>query len=131
MAEVAGDFLVNARRMQQGGGAVEECDEGKGQASVVLRGAAKLRGELPLDEIKGWHVLFASEGDGPVFGDEAVIVGMRREEIERAMAMTKNVAASGVRMARPTVCSGVRGSFRSPRRRAGIASNAIPATNRA
>jgi hypothetical protein len=47
MAEVAGDFFVNVRRMQQGGGAVEECDEGKGLASVALRGAAKLRGELP------------------------------------------------------------------------------------
>ena len=77
---------MNVRRMQQGGGAVEECDERKGQASVVLRGPAKLRGELPLDEFKGWHVLFASEGDGPVFGDEAVIVGMGREEIERAAA---------------------------------------------
>jgi hypothetical protein len=47
MAEVAGDFFVNVRRMQQGGGAVEECDEGKGLARVALRGAAKLRGELP------------------------------------------------------------------------------------
>ena len=94
MAEVAGDFLVNVRRMQQGGGAVEECDEGKGQASVVLRGAAKLRGELPLDEFKGWHVLFAREGDGPVFGDEAVIVGLGREEIERAAAGIQGRARS-------------------------------------
>ena len=82
MAEVAGDFLVDVRRMKQGGGAVEECHEGKGQASVALRGAAKLSSELSFDEFEGWHVLFASEGDGPVFGDEAVIIGMGGEEIE-------------------------------------------------
>ena len=68
--------------MKQSGGAVEECHEGKGQASVALRGAAKLPSELPFDEFEGWHVLFASEGDGPVFGDEAVIIGMGGEEIE-------------------------------------------------
>ena len=86
MPEVAGDFFVNVGRMQQGGGAVEERDEGKGQRSVALRAAAKLRDELPFDELEGWHVLFASEGDGPVFGDEAVIVGMGGEEIESAAA---------------------------------------------
>jgi len=29
MAEVTGDFLVNARGMKQRGGAVKKCDEGK------------------------------------------------------------------------------------------------------
>jgi len=82
MAKVAGDFFVDVRRMKQGGGAVEERDEGKGQASVAVRGATKLRSELPFDEFEGWHVLFASEGDGPVFGDKAVIIGMGGEEIE-------------------------------------------------
>ncbi len=82
MAEVARDFFADVRRMKQGGGAVEERDEGKGQASVALRGATKFRSELPFDEFEGWHVLFASEGDGPVFGDEAVIIGMVGEEIE-------------------------------------------------
>ena len=94
MAEVAGDFFVNVRRMQQRGSAVEKCDEGKGQAGVALRGAAKLRGELPFDEFEGWHVLFAREGDGPVFGDEAVIVGLGREEIERAAAGIQGRARS-------------------------------------
>jgi hypothetical protein len=68
--------------MKQGGGAVEERHEGKGQASVALRGAAKLPSELPFDEFEGWHVLFAGEGDGPVFRDKAVIIGMGGEEIE-------------------------------------------------
>jgi hypothetical protein len=39
-------------------------------------------------------VLFASEGDGPVFGDEAVIVGMGREEIESAAASIHGRARS-------------------------------------
>src|SRR6266481_3844370 len=94
MAEVARDFFMNIRRMQQGGGAVEERDEGKGQASVALRGAAELRGELPFDEFEGWHVLFASEGDGPVFGDEAVIIGVGGEKIESAAASIQGGARS-------------------------------------
>ena len=53
---------------------------------MTVRSAAKLPGELLLDEFERWHVLFAGEGDGPVFGDQAVIVGMDREEIERAPA---------------------------------------------
>jgi hypothetical protein len=86
VSEVARDFLVNVRRMKQAGRAMEECDEGKRQAGVTVRGAAKLHSELPPDEFERWHVLFASEGDGPVFRDEAVIVRIGGEEIEGAAA---------------------------------------------
>jgi hypothetical protein len=82
MAEVTGDFLVNARRMEEGSGAMEECNEAESQASVVVRRPSELGSKLPLDEFERRHVLLASEGDGPIFGDEAVIVGMGHEEIK-------------------------------------------------
>ena len=94
MAEVSGDFLVNARGMKQCGGAMKECDERKTQLRVAVRRAAKLQSELRLDEFERRHMLFAGEGDGPVFGDEAVIVGMGREEIERAAASIEGRARS-------------------------------------
>src|SRR5258706_3556125 len=53
---------------------------------VAVRRAAKLPSELRLDEFERRHMLFAGEGDGPIFGDKAVIVGMGREEIESAPA---------------------------------------------
>jgi hypothetical protein len=86
VTKVAGDFLVNVRRMKEGGGAVEECDERERQASVLVRGAAELRSELALDEFERRHVLFAGEGHSPIFGDEAVIIGMGDEEIEGTAA---------------------------------------------
>jgi hypothetical protein len=78
--------------MKQGRRAVEECDEGKRQAGMAVRGAAKLHSELPLDEFERGHVLFLSEGHGPVLRDEAVIVRMGDEEIEGAAASVQRRA---------------------------------------
>jgi hypothetical protein len=82
MAEVAGDFLVNARRMEEGGSAMEECNEAERQASVVAWGSPELGCKLSLDEFERRHVLFAGEGHSPIFRDETVIVGMGDEEIK-------------------------------------------------
>jgi hypothetical protein len=85
-AEFAEDFLVSVGRVQQAGGAVEKGHERKSERGVTIGSAAKLSGEAALDEFEGGHGLFASEGDGPVFGDEAEVVGMGGEKIEGAAA---------------------------------------------
>jgi len=88
--------------MKQGGRAVEECDEGKRQAGVAVRSAAKLRSKLAFDEFEGRHEFFASEGGGPVFGDKAIVVAMDNEEIESAAASFQRRARGpdGMRIAR-------------------------------
>ena len=88
--------------MKQGGGAVEECDEGKRQAGVAVGSAPKLCGKPAFDEFEGRHVFFTSERNSPIFRDEAIVVGMGNEEIESAAASFQRRARGpdGMRIAR-------------------------------
>jgi hypothetical protein len=53
---------------------------------VAAGSAAELSGEAAFDEFERGHGLLAREGDGPVLGNEAEVVGMGGEKIERAGA---------------------------------------------
>jgi hypothetical protein len=86
LAEVAINLLVSIGGMEQGGSAMEKGDERKSETCVSARLAAELRGETTLYELEGGHRFFASEGHGPVIGDEAAVMGMSGKEIERAPA---------------------------------------------
>jgi hypothetical protein len=83
-AEVRGNFFLGARAMEQSGSAVEQGDERQSEGRVLA--GTKLNGEPLLDEFKGRHRFFLSEGHGPVFGNEAVVMGMSSEEIEGPFA---------------------------------------------
>jgi uncharacterized C2H2 Zn-finger protein len=48
--------------------------------------AAELGGDALFHEFELRHVFFPSEGDGPVFRDEAVVIGTSRKEIQSAAA---------------------------------------------
>jgi hypothetical protein len=85
-AEVAVDFLVSIRGMEQGGSAVKKGDERKSERRMAIGSAAKVSGEAALDEFERRHGLLASEGHGPVLGDEAEVVRMGGGEIEGAAA---------------------------------------------
>ncbi len=68
--------------MEQCSRAMQKADERQGQGSVTVRLAAKLRGQTALQEFERRHVFFAREGDGPIFSDEAVVIGMGDKEVE-------------------------------------------------
>src|SRR5882724_7635295 len=72
--------------MEQCSRAMQKADERQGQGSVTVRLAAKLRGQTALQEFERRHVFFAREGDGPIFSDEAVVIGMGDKEVENAAA---------------------------------------------
>jgi hypothetical protein len=61
-------------------------DQREREVRMRIGNAAELSGEAALDEFERGHGLFAREGDGPVFGNEAEVVGMSGEKIERAGA---------------------------------------------
>ncbi len=72
--------------MEQCSRAMQKADERQGQGSVTVRLAAKLRGQTALQEFERRHVFFAREGDGPIFSDEAVVIGMGDKEVENPAA---------------------------------------------
>ncbi len=84
--EVAGDFLMEVHRMEERSRAMQERDEGQSDGSLLIGPATKLSGEAPFQEFKRRHVLFLREGDGPIFGDEAVVVGMDHQEVKNSAA---------------------------------------------
>lgn len=85
-AEIAGEFLLSIRGEEKRGRAVQQGDECQRQRSVLFGGAAELSGNALLHEFERRHVFLARERDGPIFGDEPVVVGMGSEEVENAAA---------------------------------------------
>jgi len=55
--------------------AMQERDEGQRDGSLLIGLTTKLSGEMLFQEFKRRHVLFAGEGDGPIFGDQAEVIG--------------------------------------------------------
>ena len=72
--------------MEKCSGAVQERDEGQSDGSLLIGLTTKLTGEALFQEFKRRHVLFLREGDGPIFGDEAVVVGMGHQEVKNSAA---------------------------------------------
>ncbi len=66
--------------------AMQQRHERQGQRSMLIGIATKLRGQTALQEFKRRHVLFAGEGDGPIFRDEAEIVGIGSKKVQNALA---------------------------------------------
>src|SRR6266849_6949727 len=85
-AEVAGDFLMDVHGMKERCRAMQEGHERQGQGSVLIRRTTKFGGQAPLQEFERRHVFFTGEGDSPIFGDEAEVVGTRGEEVQNAAA---------------------------------------------
>ncbi len=85
-AEVAGYFLMDIHGMEQRSRAMQKSDEGQSHGSVSIGLATKLHGEAPLQEFERGHVFLAGKGSGPVFGDEAVVIGMGDKEVQNAAA---------------------------------------------
>ena len=77
--------------MQKRSRTVQQRYERQSHGSVLLRLAAKLRGQTPPQKFEGRHVLFAREGHSPIFRDEAEIVGMGSKEVEDAAARLRCV----------------------------------------
>lgn len=78
--------------MEKRGGAVQESHERQREGSMLIGRAAQLSGEAALQEFERGHVILAGEGDGPVIGDEAEIVGMGYKEVENAVASLRGGA---------------------------------------
>ena len=74
------------RGMEQRSRAVQKGDERQSHGSVTVRLAAKLQGQTALQKFERRHVFFAREGERPIFGDEAVVIGMRDEEVQNPTA---------------------------------------------
>jgi len=73
--------------------AMQERDEGQRDGSLLIGLTTKLSGEMLFQEFKRRHVLFAGEGDGPIFGDQAEVIGMMgRKEVENAAANLRGSA---------------------------------------
>ena len=72
--------------------AMQERDEGQRDGSLLIGLTTKLSSEMPFQEFKRRHVFFAGEGDGPIFGDEAEVIGMGRKEVENAAANLRGSA---------------------------------------
>src|SRR6266481_8700470 len=92
LAEITGDFLMDIHGMEKCSRAVQEGDEREGHGSVLVRSATKLRGQTPFQKLEGRHVFSAREGDGPILGDKAEVVGMGREEVQDAAANLRGSA---------------------------------------
>ena len=83
---------MDVHGMEKCSRAMQERNERQGQGSLLIEPTAKLSREAPFQEFKRRHVLFAGEGDGPIFGDQAIVVGMSRKEIENAAANLRGSA---------------------------------------
>ena len=77
---------MSVRGVEQGGRAVEKRDQGKSKGGVAVGGAAKPGSEPLFDEFERRHGFLASEGHGPVLGNEPVVMGMGGEKIEGPLA---------------------------------------------
>src|SRR5258708_38878670 len=72
--------------------AMQERDEGQRDGSLLIELTTKLSGEMPFQEFKRRHAFFAVEGDAPIFGDEAEVIGMGRKKVENAAAHLRGPA---------------------------------------
>jgi len=83
---------MNVHGMKKRRRAMKQCDERKSHVNVLIRLATNQSGQTLLQEFERRHVLLAGEGDSPISGDEAEVVGVGREEVEHAAANLRGIA---------------------------------------